>query len=131
MSIRLKSIFGHGVDISHIPRVVSVYDRQGIRFLKKMMHEKEISQFESLHSQDRIKASQFIASRWSLKEAIIKATGSRLLFPEMYLVRDTSPMSTSIVPLSFECISQLLDLLLFLTLSLFFHRSRPSTFNDI
>ena len=59
-----------------------------------MLHPTEIERFHELQSQGEAKAIQFLASRWALKEAVIKATGSRLLFPEMYLQRNSEGMGT-------------------------------------
>lgn len=95
MKLVLKQIFGHGVDVANSKRVISVYNRQGIRFLRKMMHANEIAHFEKLLADNKQQyAEQFIASRWALKEAVVKATGTRLLFPEMYLAKSSSSLGT-------------------------------------
>lgn len=98
MKLVLKQIFGHGIDVTNSKRVISVYNRQGTRFLQKMMHANEIAHFEQLITDNKQQyAEQFIASRWALKEAVIKATGARLLFPEMYLAKSSSLVGMSLL----------------------------------
>lgn len=52
--------------------------------MTKVLHEKEIEQF---HSKENEKAKvEFLASRWALKEAMVKALGERsFFFPGFYL----------------------------------------------
>jgi phosphopantetheine--protein transferase-like protein len=125
-------VFGIGVDVAHIPRFDRVYERQGMRFLRKCLHPKEIAQVQRLEaeaaqgapatsvpaaspssslpndaasvpalSSSSISAarpsssvpfsvSSFLASRWSAKEALTKAAGKRLLFPDMHVQRDSA-----------------------------------------
>lgn len=45
-----------------------------------MLHPEEIAHFHRLAPQQQ---PQFVASRWAVKEAVVKAAGKRLLFPEM------------------------------------------------
>lgn len=40
-------------------------------------------------STTRLAAITFVASRWAAKEAMVKATGQRLLFPEMRVARNS------------------------------------------
>jgi phosphopantetheinyl transferase (holo-ACP synthase) len=121
-------VFGIGVDVAHIPRFGRVYERQGMRFLRKCLHPKEIAQVQRLEAEatqgakgasvsaDPLSSSSsndatapalpastsaarpspsvpfavtsFLASRWSAKEALTKAAGKRLLFPDMHVQRD-------------------------------------------
>jgi phosphopantetheine--protein transferase-like protein len=123
-------VFGIGVDVAHIPRFGRVYERQGMRFLRKCLHPKEIAQMQRIEAEaaqgpkgasvsaaslssslpndaataaalpaSSISAarpsssvpfavSSFLASRWSAKEALTKAAGKRLLFPDMHVQRD-------------------------------------------
>jgi len=123
-------VFGIGVDVAHIPRFGRVYERQGMRFLRKCLHPKEIAQVQRLEAAATqgakgasvfadplspsspndaatipvlssssnsaarpsfsvpFSVSSFIASRWSAKEALTKAAGKRLLFPDMHVQRD-------------------------------------------
>ncbi len=82
MSVRHR-IFGHGVDIALMARFNEILKRHGERFIVKALHPKEITAFHYLTS-DEAKI-RFVSSRWALKEAVVKASGKRLLFPEMLL----------------------------------------------
>jgi phosphopantetheine--protein transferase-like protein len=126
----IGGVFGIGVDVAHIPRFGRVYERQGMRFLRKCLHPKEIAQLQRLEAEaaqgakgasfpaDSLSSSSpndaasvpvlsssslsaarplssvpfavssFLASRWSAKEALTKAAGKRLLFPDMHVQRD-------------------------------------------
>jgi len=98
-------LYGIGVDIAHIPRFQRIYERHGMQFLRKCLHPTEIKQIQALAAPSGFKAADaadavdaaappavltFLASRWAAKEALIKAAGSRLLFPEMLVSRDSS-----------------------------------------
>jgi len=82
-------IFGIGVDIAHIPRFQAILSRVRDRFLSKLLHPKEISQFHSLIP---LRQPQFVASRWAVKEAVVKSAGKRLLFPEMQIAKSLDPL---------------------------------------
>ena len=89
MIAKATRIFGHGIDIAKISRFAQTYEKYGDRYLKKALHPNEIAQFQNLADINDTKA-RFLASRWALKEAVIKASGKRLLFPEMFLYADKS-----------------------------------------
>ena len=77
-------LFGIGCDLCHIPRFVRLLS---IPFYfqslpRKILHPREIQQFHQLES---IHQPQFIASRWAVKEAVTKAIGARVLFPEILI----------------------------------------------
>lgn len=85
------SIHGVGVDIAHIPRFVRLLANHAIsaRLQQKMLHPLEIQQLTSIQATSNTdidrRAAEFVASRWAVKEAVTKAFGARLLFPDIYL----------------------------------------------
>ena len=86
----VMSIHGIGVDIAHIPRFVRLLSNHAIaaRLQRKMLHPIEIQQLSVIQSAggkvDR-RAAEYVASRWAVKEAVTKAFGGRLLFPDIQL----------------------------------------------
>lgn len=78
-------IHGVGIDLACIPRFRRILSQFGDRFLQRAFHPHEIQHFHGLQT-ERLRL-QFVASRWALKEATVKAFGARLLFPELVLTR--------------------------------------------
>ncbi|MEI6846428.1 MAG: holo-[acyl-carrier-protein] synthase [Chlorobiaceae bacterium] len=60
-----------GIDIVDLDRIEKVYNRYGIKFLRKFLSEKEIS--VCLHKPQVIAS---IAGRFAAKEAVVKALGT-------------------------------------------------------
>lgn len=81
-----ERVFGHGVDLAHVPRFVHMIEKWGDKFYSKALHPVEIEQIQK-HATIEEKA-RFLASRWALKEALVKASAKRLLFYEMYMERE-------------------------------------------
>ena len=73
-------MFGVGIDLCRIDRVQRLFDLYGARFLRRAYHESEILHFQELPLSRR---PTFLAGRWAVKEACLKAAGVRLLFPEI------------------------------------------------
>lgn len=78
-------IFGIGVDLAMISRLDGVHRRHGDHFLKKCLSPTEHAATKTM-SKERL--ATFIASRWAVKEALVKASGQRLLFPHISIVRE-------------------------------------------
>lgn len=76
-------MFGHGVDITSLTRFTSVVAKHGDKFLQKCLHPSEFAAYHRLT--DPQAKEKFLASRWAIKEAVVKASGKRLLFPEILL----------------------------------------------
>ena len=101
----MMSIHGIGIDIAHIPRFVRLLGNHslGVRLQRKMLHPIEIEQVSGLRAAaidaDR-RVAEFIASRWAVKEAVIKAFGARLLFPDIYLHSPARLAATAAAQLS-------------------------------
>ena len=85
------SIYGIGTDIAHIPRFVRLLSDHALRarLQRKMLHPLEIQQVSSIRASAAVNAdvrvAEYVAGRWAVKEAVTKAFGARLLFPDIYL----------------------------------------------
>ncbi|WP_203651317.1 holo-ACP synthase [Secundilactobacillus yichangensis] len=64
-------IYGIGVDIEEIGRICDVPDQE--RFVKKVLTPNEIAVYKTLNER---RAAEFLAGRWSAKEAYSKAYGT-------------------------------------------------------
>ncbi|MDN3650120.1 holo-ACP synthase [Reinekea marina] len=64
-------MIGLGTDIVQIERIEKVYQKQGERFLKRLLTEKEREVFDA-----RKQSMAFLANRYAAKEAIAKALGT-------------------------------------------------------
>ena len=80
-------IAGIGVDLATISRVARIHDRFGLRFARRILHESEISLYQNHAMPER-----FLAKRFAVKEAAVKAlgTGERngVLLKDFYLQHD-------------------------------------------
>ena len=76
-------LYGIGCDLTHVPRIARVLERYGTRFLRRAFHPDEIARVMELPAQQR---PVFAAGRWAAKEAVIKAAGRRLLFPDIVVL---------------------------------------------
>lgn len=81
-------VFGIGIDIVQNKRIESVLAKtSALRFITKVLHSDEIQQFDTL-KQDKIR-TQFVASRWAVKEATVKALGRKeLVFSDLKIIKD-------------------------------------------
>jgi holo-[acyl-carrier protein] synthase len=68
-------IIGIGTDLTSIKRVHAVYQKQPARFLKRLLHPKEKTVFDSLAP---LKKKTYLAKRWAGKEAFAKALGTAI-----------------------------------------------------
>ena len=62
---------GIGTDIVQIDRIKKVYSKQGVRFVNRILTEKEQAVFDS-----RGQAIAFLANRYAAKEALAKSLGT-------------------------------------------------------
>jgi holo-[acyl-carrier protein] synthase len=69
-------IYGIGIDIIKIDRMRSAVERWGRRFLEKVFTEQEIR-----YCYERSDPYPSLAVRFAVKEALIKAIGSRVFIP--------------------------------------------------
>ena len=75
-------VFGIGVDVAEIRRFGELYKKSGERFLFKALSPDEKA-FVQQQPTDQL--AELLARRWAIKEALVKASGKRLLFPDMHL----------------------------------------------
>lgn len=68
------AIFGIGTDVVKLERVERSFSRHGEKFVKRILAESEVRQFQSKGS-DTAKIA-FLAKRFAAKEAISKALGT-------------------------------------------------------
>jgi len=64
-------ISGIGVDLVTVSRIESVYERFGERFARRFLHQIEIEQLA-----DKSDPVRFLAKRFAIKEAAVKALGT-------------------------------------------------------
>lgn len=69
-------IFGIGTDVVEFARIEKLFARYGERFARRVLSEREWSEFQSDTTQPR-----FLAKRFAAKEAFAKAAGSGLRKP--------------------------------------------------
>ena len=67
-----KMIKGHGIDIEEISSIQKVYEKNA-RFAKKVLTAAEFDRFEKLTGKRKM---EYLAGRWSAKEAFSKAWGT-------------------------------------------------------
>jgi holo-[acyl-carrier protein] synthase len=78
---------GVGVDIAKIPRFKRIIESHEASFIRKVLHENEIKEYSEIKLIDN--KTEYLASRWSLKEALVKATGNRsIIFSKVYLEKN-------------------------------------------
>ena len=65
-------IIGHGIDLQEISRVEKAYKRNPV-FAKKVLTDLEFERFVTLKGQRQM---EYLAGRWSAKEAFAKAWGT-------------------------------------------------------
>ena len=76
-------IKGIGIDCTHISRFVHIINNSKIcdKFIAKIYSPSEIQHISTLHS-TQLKA-QYMASRWAIKESVIKSTGIKISPPQI------------------------------------------------
>lgn len=96
-------ILGVGVDIVANQRFARLLGQPyAPRFLSRVLHSP--AEFEEFHARrGPEEQARYLASRWALKEAVVKATGARdLVFSQMWLAKSPqgTPSSTQAGPTS-------------------------------
>lgn len=82
-------IKGIGIDIVQIKRILSITTKFEEGFLRKVLHLKEIEEYKKITNEK--KKTQYLASRWAVKEALVKATGDKsIVFSNVYIDKETS-----------------------------------------
>jgi len=83
-------IKGVGIDIAKIPRFQKlIKERYFKKFINKALHPVEIEEMNNLKTEEQ--KAKFLASRWSYKEALVKATGDKhIIFSKTFLKKSPS-----------------------------------------
>ena len=82
-----KMIKGHGIDIEEISSIQKVYEKNA-RFSKKVLTAAEFERFEKLTGKRKM---EYLAGRWSAKEAFSKAWGTGIgcvTFQDLEILND-------------------------------------------
>lgn len=85
----MSRIFGIGTDIVYVPRVEKIFREYGDHFAKKILSPNEFSQFKTVPP---ILPAKFLAKRFAVKEAVVKALGTGfrggICLPDIEVVHD-------------------------------------------
>ncbi|QHE75739.1 holo-ACP synthase [Hydrogenophaga sp. PBL-H3] len=74
-------IFGVGTDICDMRRIQATYERQGERFVRKVLSDAEFAVWEKRGARWPQRGLRFLATRFSAKEAFSKAIGLGMRMP--------------------------------------------------
>lgn len=80
-------MIGHGIDLQEISAIEQAYQKRP-NFAKKVLTDKELERFSSLTGKRQM---EYLAGRWSAKEAFAKAMGTgigQLGFQDIEIVND-------------------------------------------
>ena len=72
-----------GIDITHTGRFDRLVNKHGERFVRRFLSDDEVATWRSSSS-----PSRFLASRWSAKEALTKALGTKQVFSKVQVDSD-------------------------------------------
>jgi len=75
-------ITGTGIDIVNIKRIKKSLSTYGDKFTQKILSDKEIENIPV------VKKEEFIAGRFAAKEALVKASGTSLIFSAITILND-------------------------------------------
>ena len=68
----MKMIVGHGIDIEELASIQNAVEKRG-GFAQRVLTDKEMERFASLKGRRQV---EYLAGRWSAKEAFSKAMGT-------------------------------------------------------
>lgn len=74
-------IFGIGTDICDVRRIRATYERQGERFVRKVLSEAELAVWQRRGERWPERGLRYLATRFSAKEAFSKAIGLGMRMP--------------------------------------------------
>lgn len=74
-------IFGIGTDICDVRRIEAVLQRQGERFVRKVLTEAEVGVWQQRTARSPERGVRYLATRFSAKEAFSKAVGLGMRLP--------------------------------------------------
>ncbi len=74
-------IFGIGTDVCDIRRIEATFERQGERFVRKVLGERELAIWQRRIERWPGRGLRYLATRFSAKEAFSKAIGLGMRMP--------------------------------------------------
>ena len=74
-------IYGIGTDICDIRRIEAVLQRQGERFVRKVLSDAEVAVWQKRSARWPQRGLRYLATRFSAKEAFSKAVGMGMRMP--------------------------------------------------
>ena len=77
----MAMIFGIGTDICDVRRIRATYERQGERFVRKVLSEAEFAVWQRRGERWPERGLRYLATRFSAKEAFSKAIGLGMRMP--------------------------------------------------
>lgn len=82
-------IFGIGTDVCDIRRIEATFERQGERFVRKVLGEQELAIWQRRSERWPGRGLRYLATRFSAKEAFSKAIGLGLRMPMTWRACET------------------------------------------
>ena len=77
-------ITGTGIDIVNIKRIKKSLSKYGEKFIQKILSDKEIEEIPA------VRKEEFIAGRFAVKEALVKAAGVSFNFNTITILNDVN-----------------------------------------
>ena len=74
-------IVGVGTDLLRVSRIHTAFDVRGMRFVRRILGERELAIFERRFARNRERGLLFLSTRFAAKEAFSKAIGLGLRQP--------------------------------------------------
>jgi holo-[acyl-carrier protein] synthase len=82
-------IYGVGTDILQISRIAAVVERQGLRFVERILGPEELIQYHRRSARLPQRGLRYLATRFAAKEAFSKAIGLGLRTPMQWRLAQT------------------------------------------
>jgi holo-[acyl-carrier protein] synthase len=77
----ISGIYGIGTDICDIRRIAATFERQGERFVRKVLGDAEFAVWQTRSARWPQRGLRYLATRFSAKEAFSKAIGLGMRMP--------------------------------------------------
>ena len=74
-------IFGIGTDLCDVRRIAATFQRQGERFVHKVLTDAEVAVWQQRSARSPERGLRYLATRFSAKEAFSKAVGLGMRMP--------------------------------------------------
>lgn len=83
------SVAGIGTDLIRVERIARAYERQGERFARRILGERELAVFHARLKRDQARGIRYLATRFAAKEAFSKAIGLGMHSPMSWPLMQT------------------------------------------